>query len=223
MTIRKTGYVWALPVVILFVTATASGLMLKKNRGDWPTTWPKELEPLRDTATTYQMMTGTHEDMHVITFKDRSTFEQAWPAILKVRSPHSPLTLHRTKSDSKSNTKNTTPKVRILTPSRGYSKLSKLVKPSLTNVGSGTITQRDMMLALMGLNRSLPEYVTATRTDDGEMQVQAVSRDARPSGFKFRARVDIHLVVDGKVIDLNRIRLPKNVTVIDRRFDDESD
>jgi len=36
-------------------------------------------------------------------------------------------------------------------------------------------------------------------------------------GFIYRARVDLTLVVDGQVIDLNRIRLPADTLVIDRR------
>ena len=37
-------------------------------------------------------------------------------------------------------------------------------------------------------------------------------------GFHHRARTEITLFVDGKVIDLNRIPLPNDALLIDRRF-----
>lgn len=36
-----------------------------------------------------------------------------------------------------------------------------------------------------------------------------------------RARIDAGLVVDGQVIDLNRVELPEGVRVVDRRFGEE--
>ena len=42
------------------------------------------------------------------------------------------------------------------------------------------------------------------------------------SGFIHRARVDVVLVTDGKIVDLNRIRLPGDTPIIDRRFDPDT-
>jgi hypothetical protein len=38
-----------------------------------------------------------------------------------------------------------------------------------------------------------------------------------------RARVDIHLVVDGEVIDLNRIPLPADTPIIDKRWPSDTE
>jgi hypothetical protein len=37
-------------------------------------------------------------------------------------------------------------------------------------------------------------------------------------GLMYRARVDIVLIVDGKIVDLNRIPLPADTPIIDKRF-----
>ena len=34
----------------------------------------------------------------------------------------------------------------------------------------------------------------------------------------YRARIDLELVVDGKIIDLNRIQIPSDAPIIDKRF-----
>ena len=36
-----------------------------------------------------------------------------------------------------------------------------------------------------------------------------------------RARIDIELVVDGNIVDLNRIPLPADTPIIDKRFKDK--
>jgi hypothetical protein len=36
-------------------------------------------------------------------------------------------------------------------------------------------------------------------------------------GFYYRARVDLELVADGEIIDLNRIKLPTEIPIIDKR------
>lgn len=42
----------------------------------------------------------------------------------------------------------------------------------------------------------------------------------RPYYFRQRARVEIELVVDGDIVDLNRIPLPPDTPIIDKRFKD---
>jgi len=62
----------------------------------------------------------------------------------------------------------------------------------------------------------LPEYVAPTKSGDwAEWRRDWGGQDVH--GFIQRVRTDIVLVVDGKIVDLNRIQLPKDVT--DRRFD----
>ncbi len=60
------------------------------DRGLWPDSWPKPLDPLRA-----QSRTLDHGDFTVyeIPFTRRADFESAWPHILTVASDHAPLAL----------------------------------------------------------------------------------------------------------------------------------
>jgi hypothetical protein len=39
-------------------------------------------------------------------------------------------------------------------------------------------------------------------------------------GIMYRARTDIVLIIDGNIVDLNRIPMPADTPIIDRRFKD---
>lgn len=72
---------------------------------------------------------------------------------------------------------------------------------------------------LVGPQGELPEYVTQVLVN----RSPTVWRDAgktpgHVAGFMYRLRVDMELVVDGNVIDLNRVPLPQDSRIIDRRF-----
>jgi hypothetical protein len=64
------------------------------DKGTWPESWPKELEPLRKQARTYvgPMFSQPH---YVIPFTKREEFESAWPHILSVKSKSAPVILLR--------------------------------------------------------------------------------------------------------------------------------
>jgi len=64
-------------------------------------------------------------------------------------------------------------------------------------------------------NGELAEYVVAKWAFDGLAWVPAELWDGAES--KHRARTDIELVVDGNVIDLNRIHMPADTRIIDKR------
>ena len=124
--------------------------------GRWPKSWPKELEPLRKQASTWEGVSG-REGMVIrkyeIPFANREGFESAWPHILKLKSKGASITLLRGPSLRVESGK--TAGVRIRLPIPGYTK------------GPFSTTS-------------------------------------------------IELVVDGKIVDLNRIQLP--ASVIDSSF-----
>jgi hypothetical protein len=64
------------------------------NKGRWPVTWPKELEPLRETSRTIEGPLGGFLN-YEIPFSERDAFESAWSHLLKVKSPESPIILIR--------------------------------------------------------------------------------------------------------------------------------
>jgi hypothetical protein len=64
------------------------------DKGMWPESWPKELEPLRKQARTLvgPMVDNRHYE---IPFTKREEFETAWPHLLKVKGKGAPLILVR--------------------------------------------------------------------------------------------------------------------------------
>jgi len=129
--------------------------------GTWPKTWPKELEPLRKTAWTWEHgFGGTSYD---IPFANREEFEAAWPHILTLKSKDARIYLLR--GDH----------IRV-----GAGK----------NAGVRVAPPRDISPAQA---EKLPANIVTT----------------------------IWLVVDGEIVDLNRIALPADTTIIDERFKEE--
>lgn len=173
------------------------------DRGDWSADWPREFESLRERSTTYRVMAGNKEDVYEIPFDDRDEFERLWPFFLELADPGGKLTLYSVRPHSRRSVFRTSrPAVIISVPPDGVA-----IKPA----GSDEYIhpQREDLYDQDG---HLPEYVVW----DGEQWVGVKSlRNLRP--FAYRARVDLALVVDGGVIDLNRIPLPDDTTIIDRR------
>ena len=125
--------------------------------GTWPKSWPKELEPLRKQAWTWEHSLGGVS--YDIPFASREEFESAWPHILKLKSKGAPITLLRG------------PHVRV----RPAKTAGVRILPALKAVSAGPLS---------------------------------VTR--------------IVLVVDGDIVDLNRIRLPADTPIVDKRFTDRN-
>jgi hypothetical protein len=83
-------------LLALMLPFVASAMFSTKERGQWPATWPKELEPFRSHARTIEVATGVQENVFEIRFESREEFERAWPAILKLKTPGAPITLYTT-------------------------------------------------------------------------------------------------------------------------------
>ena len=65
-----------------------------ENKGSWPESWPKELEPLRGQARTLE---GPLQPLlhYAIPFTKREEFEAAWPHLLKVKGKGTAIRLVR--------------------------------------------------------------------------------------------------------------------------------
>src|SRR5215813_10523405 len=74
--------------------APAYALYTVSDKGEWPESWPKELEPLRKQSRTLvgPMVENRH---YAIRFYKREEFESAWPHILKVKNSGAPIRLLR--------------------------------------------------------------------------------------------------------------------------------
>jgi hypothetical protein len=144
------------------------------DKGMWPETWPKELEPLRKQARTLEGPRHAHRH-YQIPFTKREEFEAAWPHLLKVKSKGAPIIVLRG------------PKTDFFA-----------IKPAGVLIHSPPA----------GADQEADKEVSIT--------------DAKKAHGEWRTKATyIELVVDGEIVDLNRILLPADTLIIDERFKDE--
>ena len=145
------------------------------DRGEWPESWPKDLEPLRKQAQTYEGPLVLYRH-YLIPFTKREEFEAAWPHLLKVKTKGAPIILVRG------------PKTSFFS-----------VKPAGVHIQTPPVDPRQ--------KKAVPEVS---------------SEDAKKAHGEWRTNATyIELVVDGEIVDLNRIALPPDTLVIDERFKDD--
>jgi len=133
------------------------------DRGEWPDTWPKELEPLRKHAQTYEGPLVLYRH-YLIPFTKREEFEAAWPHLLKVKT-------------------------------KGFFS----VKPAGVHIQTPPLDVRQ--------KQAVPEVS---------------SEDAKKPHGEWRTNATyIELVVDGEIVDLNRLPLPPDTLILDERFQEE--
>jgi hypothetical protein len=202
---------------------------------------------LRSNSRTFEVAAGNQEDVYEIPFSDRQQFETFWPIILKVKTPEAPLRLSRIKpEDPNALFSNAHPVVRIyaspiaawvfpkVKEGEAIAKLQLAMRDASPEKRKeleeeysrkwAELVKQDKLLrpgppwpvSIRTVTGALPEYV-GTIEVNGKMQ-WAPSTDNQVTDFIYRARIEVELVVDGNVIDLNRIPLPADTPVIDKRF-----
>jgi hypothetical protein len=154
--------------IALGTVGAAYALYMVNNKGDWPKSWPKELEPLRMQSRT---LVGPEEaEQHfAIPFTKREEMEAAWPHILKVKAKGAPLHL------------------------------------------------------VHGPNFFLPKGANAgvvIHCPPASAKVEGVAEEAGDEKGGATNATSIELVVDGEIVDLNRIALPTDTRIVDERFKD---
>lgn len=162
---RKRLLAWGL--IAVCVTCAVRADYSVESRGAWPEDWPEELDALRPQARTLEgpLLPLLH---YAIPFKDRETFEAAWPHLLKVKSEGAPIVLRR--------------------------------GPSFWLDGGAA-------------------GVCIHAPPTGVEPVVA----APPANVEHaESAVYLELIVDGKIVDLNRIALPPDTLIIDRRFESDA-
>jgi hypothetical protein len=147
---RTTAF---LAAIAFCAVGTAFAEYVIWDKGEWPKSWPKELEPLRKQSRTLDGPTP-FDRHYAIRFTKRDEFESAWPHILEVNSKGASLVLVR------------------------------------------------------GPNFFL-----------GDGRKAGVVLHCPPLG-ELDHLTRIELVVDGEIVDLNRIPLPADTPIIDERFKD---
>lgn len=216
-------------VLAAFLGTHCWSLVSTSDSGSWPAEWPSGLDPLRNASRTIEVATGIQQTIHEIPVPDRETFEDLWPRILDLRSKGGVVVLYRVGSappaDWGSLLSNEKPAVRIYTPTGGHVGGSESQSVESLADAEAQVKKGKMLRAgppwpadVQTTSGELPEYVTSVEDENGRLKwvVAADRNEAR--GFLHRARVDIDLVVDASVIDLNRIRLPGDGAIVDRRW-----
>lgn len=161
----------ALLVVSIFcIQSSVQADYLVSNRGEWPESWPKQLESLREQARTLEGPLAP-QFHYQIPFTSREQFEAAWPHLLKVASEGAPLIL-------------------LKSP---YTRLGRIDAGVFIHT---PVRQID----------KLKEFVDEVDEDD----------------YRINSTY-IELIVDGKIVDLNRIQLPADMPIIDKRFEKQKD
>ncbi len=158
-----------LALALCCVVAGARGDYTVADRGEWPDSWPKELEGLREQAKTYEGPIVLLR-RYVIPFTSREEFEAAWPHLLAVKSKGAPI---------------------ILIPVRGRTNDFFKVEPAGVMIQTPPVGSQE-----------------AEEPVPGDRSVRS----------KWQKTSFIELVVDGKIVDLNRIELPANTPIVDERF-----
>jgi len=226
LTSRSRSSALLLAIVLPFV---ASAMFSTMEKGLWPTTWPKELEPLRSHARTIEVATGVQENVFEIRFESREEFERAWPAILKLKTPGAPITIYTTNNPPPKTAlghylHNDKPAVRIYVPSGGYAggdaDTAEAIKTQIKE-GKMLHAGAPWPADIVSTNGALPEFVLA-REVEGKLRWVAADlekdkKENKVPGFYHRARVDLEIVIDGQIIDWNLIRLPPGTPIHDER------
>jgi hypothetical protein len=140
------------------------------NEGNWPKTWPVELESLRKQSRSYEGPMTAHRH-YAIPFTKREEMESAWPHILKVKTKGAPVVLVR--------------------------------RP---NFFLGEHTKAGVVV-------HSPPLGQAGNLATPEVPIKSVQGKTRWINTTY-----IELLVDGDVVDLNRIALPADTPIIDERF-----
>lgn len=213
-------------IAAVLVTSICSAEWLVSNTGNWPKSWPAQMEPLRS-----QSRTLLHDDytMYHVRFTGRAQFEAAWPHFLSIATDGSPVTLSR--GHDRWTAVDFNAGVVVFTPNTGQmivpgDKQTTIYQPEAVSAlqegklrslaGTYLVVGPPWPDTIHGESGKLPEYVVA----DG-LEWQAITkeeiRDYATKTIRL-TRTEIQLIVDGKVVDLNRIQLP--TFVVDKRFGD---
>jgi hypothetical protein len=198
---RLRNGVFVVLLAVAMACGVCSALVVAIHGGSWPDSWSRELEPFRARAKTFQVEgLGLEETVYQIPFDSREEFQGAWPHILKLKSKGAPLILER--SPFATAGERIEAGVRIKWPPGTVRQL-----PDGTRL-EAKAPWPDSAISPAG---ELPEYVML---GNGTW----VPCTTKLPEERFRARVDIVLVVDGRVVDLNRLELPGETPIVDRRF-----
>ena len=222
----------AFVALLAVVSQSAFGLVGISNEGQWPTNWPAQMDPLRKSARTISVATGIQENIYEIVFTNRAQFELVWPAIQKVKTPLSPVTIYKTNSPAPKGwgwiLTNSQPSIRIYAPAEAIvgaplEKTNTTSFEKLTATGQMLKAGEPWPLEIQGTNGTLPEFVKIQHAGEDITWTPAdlpseLNELRNHAGFLYRARIDLDVVVDGTIIQLNDLQFSFGTPVHDDRL-----
>jgi hypothetical protein len=164
-----------------------------------------------------RVATGYQADWYQISFDSRDDFERLWPAVVSLLDRGSEITLRSVGDTEAKNFGHAEwdcrrPVIRIIAPTDN----GRLTKPDPDNNDQWLESGPPWPDDIRDETGALPEVVHTERID-GQLRWVAGKGD-EAAAFIHQCRVDVELVVDGRIIDDRRIQIPENVKVIDRRL-----
>jgi hypothetical protein len=159
-------------ILSLCIAAPVYALYSVSDRGEWPESWPAEMESLRRQSRTF-VGPILHHRHFAVPFTKRTDFESVWPQVLKVKSQGAPIFLVRG-----SNFFLKDAKAGVVIHEAPLGPRGKPARPE-EPIESANLRERWM-------------YTTY-----------------------------IEVLVDGEIIDLNRIQLPGGSPIVDERFENQ--
>jgi len=223
---RKKSTIILFALMTMLASSLCFGMAIVSETGKWPVSWPKELEPYRKQARTHEIAAVYSENVYEIRFENREKFEKLWPIILKLKDKKAPLRLLSIGKPIREGGLSDSDKPLV----RVFSHIHP-AWPSRRPGGRELRPAPPWPDSIKWSTGELPEYVA--RSEDGNTWIPVEREEPRgfmwipnavrkpPRGFMYRVRTEIELVVDGTIIDLNRILLPPDTPIIDRRFQEE--
>ncbi len=217
-------------LTIMLLTALSPsvvrGYAVVDGGGHWPSDWPPELEPFRARATSscsgWANGTPINEAIYEFSFRSQEEFAEAWPALLRIKSKGGTLGLSRCAPTSAG--------VRDTAPQRSEPRVMILTAPWQVGKVNGApmddtppvpMQQRSLRLP----DGTVPKCVGSPWLTDGPDEgwiIVDLDKDLPGNLERYhleRARTDLVLYVDGDIINMNNIQIPKDTPIIDRRFD----
>ena len=180
------------------------------------------MEPLRKHSHT---LAHSSVAIYEIPFANQEEFESAWPHILKLKSKEAPVILLSGPHKKLAGTVNAG--VRILSPVTGILVSAKgtrfFPRPDVPGLEAFISDHKFVKIGppwpdhIKSESGALPKYVF---NEDGKWAPHDPDANKESFRVRTRARIDIELVVDGDIVDLNRIPLPADTPMIDKRFKD---
>jgi hypothetical protein len=170
---RTTAF---LAAIAICVVGAVYAIYSVSEKGEWPRSWPKELEPLRKQSRTLVGPMTSHRH-YATRFAKREEFESAWPHVLEVKSKGAPVALVR---------------------------------------GPNFFLGEDVKA---GVIVHCPPLGQPDHPAPPEAPIPGVTNVRE----RWMNTTFIELVIDGEIVDLNRIPLPADTPIIDERFKDGKD